>query len=179
MIRINLLPVRASKKREQGRQWLALFSVALVATLIGNYFWYSAVEAQLVAVNNRISEYEKTVEQLNKIIGEVKNIEKEQKEIEQKLDTLRKLEQGRIGPVRVMDELTSTLPEQVWLKNLELVGGAAAFQGAAKTHQDVAEFMKKLKASRHFTSPVLRTSRQPSPDSAVDFQITCGVNFAS
>jgi len=179
MIRINLLPVRASKKREQGRQWVVLFSVVLVAVLVGNWFWYSAVEAQLVAVNNRISEYEKTVEQLNKIIGEVKNIEKEQKEIEQKLDTLRKLEQGRTGPVRVMDELTSTLPENVWLKNLELMGGGATFQGAAKTHQDVAEFMKKLKASRHFVGPVLRSSRQNTQDAPVEFQISCGVKFAS
>ena len=37
MIRINLLPVRAVKKREMGRQILAIYAVALLVTAI--LFW--------------------------------------------------------------------------------------------------------------------------------------------
>ena len=41
MVRINLLPIRASKKRELGKQWLVLFALVAVASFVGNYFWYS------------------------------------------------------------------------------------------------------------------------------------------
>jgi len=41
MIRINLLPVRAVKKREMGRQVLVLFAVVLLGAGLGNYFWYA------------------------------------------------------------------------------------------------------------------------------------------
>jgi len=37
MIHINLLPVRAAKKREFGRQQLILFGLILVGGLLGNY----------------------------------------------------------------------------------------------------------------------------------------------
>ena len=37
MIRINLLPVRAAKKREMGRQILVLFAIVLAGAVVGNY----------------------------------------------------------------------------------------------------------------------------------------------
>jgi hypothetical protein len=36
MIRINLLPVRAAKKREFGRQQLILFGLILFGAVLGN-----------------------------------------------------------------------------------------------------------------------------------------------
>src|SRR5205814_4154470 len=47
MIRINLLPVRAKKKREFGQQLLVLFVLVLVGGLIGNYLWYRQVDDRL------------------------------------------------------------------------------------------------------------------------------------
>ena len=48
MIRINLLPVRAVKKRELGVQVLTLLTLVIVGTLIANYFWYDSRESARV-----------------------------------------------------------------------------------------------------------------------------------
>ena len=61
MIRINLLPVRQSRKREAGKQWLALFALTFVAALVGNYFWWNATAQNVVAINERIATYERDV----------------------------------------------------------------------------------------------------------------------
>ena len=51
MIKINLLPVRAAKKREFGRQQIVLFGLLLVLAAIGNWFWYGKVESELTALD--------------------------------------------------------------------------------------------------------------------------------
>ena len=42
MIRINLLPVRVSKKKAAGKQQLVLFAVLLVGGYVGNFLWAQA-----------------------------------------------------------------------------------------------------------------------------------------
>lgn len=178
MIKINLLPVRASKKREVGKQWLAFFALTLVAAAIGNYFWWNDAQVRLEAINTRIKKYEEDVATLNKIIGEVKNIKKEKAEMEQKLGVLKKLRDGRVGPVRVLDELAGVIPQRVWITNMEEGGGTVTFAGSGASHEEVANFVKKLKTSKFFSNPILKSSRQVG-EAKVDFTITCSVSYSA
>src|SRR3954470_15225704 len=101
MIHINLLPVRAKKKREFGQQLLVLFGVLVVATLIGNYLWYRSVDDTLVNVTRQIDGTRAQITQLDKTIGEVKTIKEDKKALEDKLQVLDTLKKGRTGPVKV------------------------------------------------------------------------------
>ena len=49
MIRINLLPVRVSKKKAAGKQQLLLFAVVIVAAWLGNLAWASSRASDLGA----------------------------------------------------------------------------------------------------------------------------------
>jgi len=178
MIKINLLPVRASKKRELGRQWLVLFALALVASVVGNYLWWNQEEQALETVKTRITKYEQDVATLNKIIGEVKNIKKEKADMEQKLKTLSDLRAKRTGPVRVLDELTSILPQRVYLSSFEEGGGKVTFVGVGVNHEEVANFLKKLKGSKFFSEPVLKSDKQTG-EAKVDFTISCNVKYSA
>ena len=55
MIYINLLPVRAAKKREFGRQQLILFGLILFGAVLGNYTWWKAEKDSLTALEQRIA----------------------------------------------------------------------------------------------------------------------------
>jgi type IV pilus assembly protein PilN len=77
MIRINLLPVRAAKKREFGRQQIVLLGLLLVLVGIGNYFWYSKVDSELSGLDHRIATTRADIAQLEKTIGEVKSIKED------------------------------------------------------------------------------------------------------
>jgi hypothetical protein len=43
MIKINLLPIKASRKREYVKQQLILAVVLVLGALVGCYMWYSAM----------------------------------------------------------------------------------------------------------------------------------------
>lgn len=176
MIRINLLPVRASKKREAGKQWLALFAVVTVVAVVGNYLWYADAQRRHQAIKQRITRYQADVNTLNTIIGEVKNIKAEKQAMEEKLAILKKLRDGRTGPVRVFDELSNILPERLWLRSWDDTGGVITVAGSGLNHEEVSVFLTNLKTSKFFSNPVLKFTKQAA-ENRVDFQISAGVVY--
>src|SRR5258706_4706869 len=158
MIHINLLPVKAAKKREFGRQQLVLFVLLLVLAGIGNYFVYNRFESELRSLDKQIATTRSEIAKLEKTIGEVKSIKEDKKALEDKLKILDTLKKGRTGPVKVMDELATLIPQKVWLNDYTESGGSVTMQGSASSYEDLSTFSKKLKASVHFTNIVIKTA---------------------
>jgi type IV pilus assembly protein PilN len=181
MVRINLLPVRVSKKKEAGKQQLAIVAAVLVAGLLGNWLWASSREGDLKAREAKLARTREDIAQLERIIGEVKNIKDAQQELQKKLDVLDKLKQGRSGPVRMLDELATVTPRQLWLTKLDEKGGAMSFSGAAVSIDDVSEFMSKLKQSRFFTKVELKKTTAVKgtgrSERLVNFEITATAKY--
>jgi type IV pilus assembly protein PilN len=178
MIRINLLPVRAAKKREFGRQQIVLFGLLLVLAGIGNWFWYNKIDSELTALDQRIAQTRAEIAQLEKTIGEVKSIKEDKKALEDKLKILDTLKKGRTGPVKVMDELATLIPPRVWIVDYVESGGAVQMTGQAAAYEDLSAFSKKLKASTHFTNITIKTARQ-RPDGIVEWVVTCNASYSA
>jgi len=178
MIQINLLPVKAAKKREFGRQQLVLFALLLVLAGIGNYFVYNRFESELRSLDKQIATTRTEIAQLEKTIGEVKSIKEDKKALEDKLKILDALKKGRTGPVKVLDELATVIPQKVWLVDFNEQGGSVMMTGSAVTYDDFAAFSKKLKASTHFTNVLIKGARQRA-DGTVDWVITCNANYSA
>jgi type IV pilus assembly protein PilN len=178
MIRINLLPVKAAKKREYGRQQIILFALLLILAGFGNYFWYNKVQSELAALDQRIAQTRAEIAQLEKTIGEVKSIKDDKKALEDKLKILDTLKKGRTGPVKVMDELATIIPQRVWLTEWVEQGGAVTMNGQAAAYEDLSAFSKKLKASVHFTNITIKSAHQRA-DGIVDWVITCNASYSA
>ena len=156
MVRINLLPVRVSKKKEAGRQQLFLFALVLVLGAVANGWYHQQRAGELETVEKRVAKTRADIAQLDKIIGEVKSIRVQQQQLQEKLDVLDKLKQGRTGPVRMMDELTAITPKRLWLTKVEEKEGKISFQGGATSVEDVSQFMSALKTSKYFADVELK-----------------------
>ena len=181
MVRINLLPVKVSKKKEAGRQQLVLFAAVIAGALVLNFAWASQRAGVLKDLKSQIAQKKAEIAQLEKIIGEVKDIRAQQDQLRQKLEILDKLKAGRSGPVKMLDELATVIPKRLWLKKLEEKGGAnIAFEGTAATIDDVSAFMAALETSKHFSSVELRKTSATTVAGArlVDFSITAAVTYA-
>ena len=178
MIQINLLPVKAARKREFGKQQLVLFGVLIAAAIVGNYLWLNSVDAQLQDVEKRIASTRAEIAQLEKTIGEVKSIKDEKKALEDKLKILDTLKKGRTGPVKVLDELTTIIPQRVWLRSYQESAGGVQMEGNAAAYEDLSAFSKKLKGSKHFSNVVIKHAAQHS-DGVVEWVITCNADYSA
>lgn len=144
MIRINLLPVRQVQKREQGRQFIVLMVGMLIISALGNGYWYLWIDGKRETAQRRLDDTNARIAQLEKVIGEVTNLQKRKKEVEEKLAVLDKLTRQRAGPVKLLDALATAIPKKVWLISFEEKGGAAILVGNGESYDDVSEFMRGL-----------------------------------
>ena len=181
MVRINLLPVRVSKKKTAGKQQLLLFALLLVGGLIGNWAWNASRAEDVTTRQRRLDKTKADVQALERIIGEVATIKQEQKALEEKLAVLDSLKKGRTGPVRVLDELATIMPNRVSLKRMAEKGGRVSFEGTAGTIENVSEFLAALKRSTHFKdADLLRTeAKTQGAARTVDFSIEATLDYAA
>jgi type IV pilus assembly protein PilN len=181
MIRINLLPVRVSRKKAAGKQQLILLAAVIVAGYLGNYLWAQSRASELKARQQKIAKTREEIAQLDRIIGEVKNIKEQQAALREKLDILAQLKAGRTGPVRIMDALATLTPKKLWISKYEEKGGTASITGQAATIDDVSELMSSLKRNPHFGAVELTktsTTAGKRGIDVVDFTLTTSILYA-
>ena len=183
MIRINLLPFRVARKRENVRKQVTFYALVVVFFLVlaGYYFLQlssslSAKKAEEEKIRAELVTYQQT---LNKI----KALEKAIKEVKTKLNVIAKLEEGKAGPVFLLDEISMAVPkDKLWLTTLKEGGGNLSLAGTAMDNETVALFMNNLEGSEHIVSVDLQNVKLRSlPQfrlNVSDFSLQCKISYA-
>jgi len=163
MIRINLLPIRAAQKKEKLRSQLSVLFLCIILVCAGCGALYVQQMFAIDDLKEEIATLNKQNADLKKTLGEVADIEKKKKDLEQKLSVLKQLEEGRSGPVRLLDELSNALPalpDKVWLTEFSESGGAIKMDGFGGNEETVAKFMQNLEASAYYKNIELSVTEQ-------------------
>ena len=150
MIKINLLPVREARRKAELRQQGFLLAGALVLALLTCGVMHSTIAAQISAERTQIGSARAELKKLKKTLKDVARFRKEKEAIEAKLAIIARLEKNRQGPVLIMDELSSRIPERLWIKELKLRNGLLELTGASTDNEIVAGFMTSLEESALF-----------------------------
>ncbi|MBN96044.1 MAG: hypothetical protein CL928_18545 [Deltaproteobacteria bacterium] len=150
MIRINLLPVRAARKKEAVQRHLLLFIAGLAAILLVGIVGYQSKKGDLDILQARNARLQREIDDLKKIIGEVDEYKVQQEQLEQKLKVIRELKAKKTGPVHMLDELALRIPEKLWLTYLEQVEKKISLEGVSINNEVIATFMSRLEESDYF-----------------------------
>ncbi len=155
MIRINLLPHRAEKRRARQIQFVALsvISVALGALLVG--FVHAAISSQ-VSYQERRNEYLKQETAiLDKQIEEIKKLREQTQSLLARKDAVEKLQSDRSDVVHLLDQMLRILPDGVYLKTLKQTGSKINVNGYAQSNARISTLMRAIEDSRWLNSPSL------------------------
>lgn len=160
MIRINLLPVREITAEFGRRQEIMVAAVSLglvVIVLTGVYLMQirkaSHLEAELAGLRQEI-------EALNSKAKGVGEMEKKVAELRGKVKVIDDLNKKKTGPVRVMESLSSAIPQGLWLTQFRETSGNATIDGLAVDNQTIAEFLRALSGSAYFDNVELVETAQ-------------------
>ena len=85
---------------------------------------------------------------------------KKKADLEQKLGILKDLKAGKKGPVHLLDELSSALPDALWLTDFSEKSGQIKLSGIADNEETVAGFMRNLEASPFYRGVELSVTEQ-------------------
>lgn len=161
MIRINLLPVRAARKRENIRRQVSVFALCIVFTVSAMAYLAVSMTGTISDLTAKIEAAQRDLKGYQTAANRVKKIKSELQKLREKTDIIAKLEENRTGPVQIMDALTSlVVAERMWLTSLTEAGGKMNLAGVAMDNKTIADFMTRLENSPYFKVVDLISSKQ-------------------
>ena len=160
MIRINLLPVRAAKKKETAFQQLIIAGASVLVVLaIVAALWLVKL-GQISGTQNDITAANAKIAELKAKIGKLDEIKKLKDEVKKKLDVLSQLRKNKTGPATRLATLSDVTPEQLWIESYRESGGDIRISGLAYNEELIAQFIRALEASPEYEKVELIVSEQ-------------------
>ena len=150
MIKINLLPIRAARRREALRRQVLGGVASIVLIIICLYLTNQVKTHEIHSLVNKINYTKQEIDRLKEIIAEVDLLKAKKKELEDKKDIISKLEAAKIGPVRVLEELGFAVTKTLWLTSLNEKEGLLELKGSAMDNDAIADFLTNLEKSIYF-----------------------------
>ncbi len=181
MIRINLLPVRAKKKRNTSIYQIVAMTAVLMVALVGAFTVHTIYRSKVEEREKKIAENQAEIKRLQKIIGEVNELDKQKQRLLNQLAVIDKLEKGKRGPVRVLDELSASIPKRVWITSFREAGGTLSITGSAMDNSDISEFMRAMQKTPYFSEISLKFTQADLRDGVTvfNFEVGCKVNYSA
>lgn len=176
MIRINLLPFRAARKKENIRRQVSIFLLSLAFMLIILFYYNWSLGSKIDGLSAEINATQTELKKYNKINKEIASIKKKLSNLKKKMAVMDTLEANRFEPTRLMDVMTQVIvPKRMWFNSLALKNNVVNINGIALDNKTVADFMVRLEKSGLFSDVDLKTlkQRKVQKSNLKSFQINC------
>ena len=176
MIRINLLPFRAARKKENIRRQVSIFLLSLAFLLIILFYYNWTLGNQVDNLNAKIKQTKAELNKYEKINKEIAEIKKKLSNLKKKMAVMETLEANRFEPTRLLDMMTQVVvPKRMWFTRMESKDSSVKISGIALDNKTVADFMVRLEKSELFSDVDLNTLKRQKVDSSnlKSFQISC------
>ena len=162
MIRVNLLGTKEPSAggpvleagfggAESSEKKGILVGIAIMGLAVG------AVAVQWLAATRTINQLDEEINQLTQekarlapIIVQVEEYKAKLAELEEKERIIERLKSEREGPVRMLEALSSELPDFVWLTELTQRAGMVTIDGMAASLVSIADYIRKLEDNEWF-----------------------------
>ena len=155
MIRINLLPHREIRRKQQQKEFY--FMLTAVAGL-GAAIWFAVhtvLSGQFEEQNGRNGYLESEIATLDKQIDEIKKLKEQITALLQRKKVVESLQANRADTVYLLDQLVRQLPDGIYLKAISQKGTRINVTGYAQSNARVSTFMRNLESSPYLENPSL------------------------
>ena len=154
MIRINLLPHRAEKRRAKQLQFVTLSVISLVlgALIVG--FVHVAISTQIAYQERRNAYLTQEIAVLDKQIEEIKKLREQTQSLLARKNVVENLQSTRSDVVHLLDQMLRILPDGVYL-TIKQSGYRISLIGYAQSNARVSTLMRSIEDSPWLDSPTL------------------------
>lgn len=154
--RLNLLPWREMRRREQDRQLLTIAIGAWVLMIVIVFYAHIHVSALIETQTKRNQFLKQEIAKVEQEIKEVAELKKRRQDLIARMNVIQQLQADRTRVVRVFDELVRRVPDGVQLLTIKQTGGSSmALTGVAQSNARVSALMRNFAASEWFSDPEL------------------------
>lgn len=161
MIRINLLPYRAARKKENVRFQVNVFLGSLIVIALAIVWVNIYLSGRIEGLNGEISSTQTQLVKYQQINNEIAEIRKKLELLNRKIEVIESLERDRRAPVRNLDSLYQLIVEKrMWYTQLDEKGSNIKVSGIAVDNQTVADYMTRIEKTEQFQNVRLVAIKQ-------------------
>jgi type IV pilus assembly protein PilN len=159
MIRINLLGTERKQAKKApsfdlGQRLTVACSLILVATAVGIGWWYWTLQNESTRVDNEIALKTAEAARLQSLLAEVQKFEAQRTQLQQRVQLIEQLRSGQSVPVQLLDHVSKSLPDMLWLTDMNQEGGSVTIQGRSTTLIALSDFVANLGNGSFLKKPI-------------------------
>ena len=155
MIRINLLPHRAEKRKARQVQFIAFSVISLILGALVVGLVHAAINSQIEYQERRNLYLSEQIVLLDKQIAEINQLKAEIAALDARKTVVEKLQSTRSDVVHLLDQMLRILPEGVYLKTLKQTGSKINLVGYTQSNARVSTLMRSIESSPWLELPTL------------------------
>ncbi len=161
MIKVNLFPFREAIIKENIRRQATIYILSVIFVLLASSYFYLDLNNKVKALREERDVKQKELDSFKDTNKKIATLKKTIAEVEVKLKTIERLEKGKTGPVKLLDDIASSVQkDKLWLTTLKEQGGKLILNGTAMDNETVADFMDRLESTKSVNSVELVRTRQ-------------------
>ncbi len=181
MIQINLLPVRAERRKEFIRKQLSIAVLTLFCTIAVMILLFFRLQGQYNNTKTSLTSTNKKIKQLEPVLKKIELYKKQKAEISKKISVIIDLDRYRLAPVVVLADLNRQRPEKLWLTSIKEKSRHLTINGVAIDNETIVMFLNNLKHStplKNADLTLLRSQKIQGLDLKM-FKIDCQLDLES
>jgi type IV pilus assembly protein PilN len=155
---------RAVRRRVGLRKEISILILALVLLffLIGLMQWIYMNQSR--GLQRQISDRKAKLEELRSQKRQIAKFKTDMKIFEKKLEIITELKKNKARPVKILDVLSTNMPDKMCLRSLNKKGSRLELSGWALTDEVIANFMTNLQSSKYFRGVELIVTERFKPE---------------
>ena len=160
MIRINLLGVERKQVRSKGpsfdigQQLTVACSLVLVGAMLGIGYWFWHLNEASTRVDREIVAANAEATRLRGLLMEVQQFEARKGQLTQRVQLIEQLRGGQSVPVQLLDHVSRSLPDMLWLTSMVQNGPDLTIQGRSTTLIALSDFVTNLGTNPLLIKPI-------------------------
>ncbi len=181
MIQINLLPIRAERRKEFIRKQLSIAALTLLFTVAVMGLFFYRIQTQYNKTKSTLARTNKQIKQLEPIIKKIDQYKKQKDEVSKKIAVIIDLDRYRLAPVVTLSDLNRLRPEKLWFTSLKENGQHLTISGVAIDNETIVNFLNNLKQSATLKNSdlILLRSQTIQELQLKEFTINCPLDLTS
>ena len=177
MIRINLLPHRAEKRKQRRTQFYVLSATMVVLVVLIGFLVHSIYAGYIGQQEARNAFLKAEIAKLDKEIAEIRRLREQIDALLSRKQIIEDLQSTRSESVHLLNELAKGMPEGVYLKSVKQVGSRITLVGYAQSNARVSHLMRNLEESPFLERPTLVEAKAATVDDRRVSEFTLGIGI--
>ena len=134
MIRINLLGVERTRARKPvtfdlGQRLTLVAGLIIVAAVLVVGGWFFAIRSEAAQLETDLAAARQEATRLRALTAEVQQYEAQRDQLRQRVALITQLRSGQSIPVQLLDHISRSMPDMLWLTTMEQAEGQVTLEG--------------------------------------------------